>query len=234
MHVLDNPVWHALNGTHATLAERNGTAARYLPEVAVFAALADDVTPDAWSALAALVGPSGVANLARQELTPPETWSVMFTVPCRQMWLPDDAEPDDRDDAARADRDTPLVELGAPDVPEMLALVELTRPGPFATRTAELGTYLGVRVGGRLIAMAGERLHPAGFTEISAVCTDPGYRGRGLASTLVRAVVRGIRARNERPFLHLTTENDPAFRVYSALGFETRTHLSVLSVQAPG
>ena len=82
--------------------------------------------------------------------------------------------------------------------------------------------------------MAGERLHPAGFTEISAVCTDSEYRGKGLASRLVRAVVRGIRARREMPFLHLTTENDAAHRVYSALGFDTRTELSVIGVRAPG
>ncbi len=116
----------------------------------------------------------------------------------------------------------------------MLALVKRTRPGPFVTRTIELGTYLGVRDGDRLIAMAGERLHPPGFTEISAVCTDPDYRGQGLASRLVAAVVRGIRARDETPFLHLRVDNDAAHRVYAALGFQTRTFVSVMGVRAPG
>jgi ribosomal protein S18 acetylase RimI-like enzyme len=232
MHVLDNPVWHALTGTQATVAERAGLAARYVPEVAVFAALADDATPAAWDALAELVGPGGAANLARLDLDVPETWTVLFTAPCRQMWQRD-AGPDDDEGDDDHGLPGPIVGLGGADVPEMLALVERTRPGPFVTRTVELGTYLGVRDGGELIAMAGERLHPAGFTEISAVCTDLAYRGRGLASKLVRAVVRGIRARGETPFLHLTTENDAAHRVYSALGFETRTELSVIGVQAP-
>ena len=230
MHVLDNPVWHALTGTHATVAEHAGLAARYEPDVAAFAAIADDPTPEAWDALAGLVGPGATAILARHELHVPEPWTVAFKMPCLQMWLPDDAA--DGDDDALAPG--PIVPLGDPDVPEMLALVDRTRPGPFVTRTVELGTYLGVRDRGELIAMAGERLHPAGFTEISAVCTDSEYRGKGLASRLVRAVVRGIRARSEMPFLHLTTENETAHRVYSALGFDTRTELSVIGVRAPG
>jgi ribosomal protein S18 acetylase RimI-like enzyme len=231
MHVLDNPVWHALTGTHATLAEHSGPAARYDPEVAVFSAIADDASPAAWSALAELVGPGGTANLARRELVIPDAWSVLFTAPCRQMWLPDAVTVDDPDDHRAPG---PIVELGPADVPEMLALVERTRPGPFVGRTVELGTYLGIRDRGELIAMTGERLHPAGFTEISAVCTDAGYRGRGLASTLVRAVVRGIRARDETPFLHLTMQNDAAHRVYKSLGFETRAELAVTGVRAPG
>jgi ribosomal protein S18 acetylase RimI-like enzyme len=230
MHVLDNPVWHALTGTHATVAEHAGLAARYAPDVEAFAALADDPTPEAWDALSRLIGPGATAILARRELHVPEPWTVVFKLPCRQMWLPEDAA--SGDDGALAPG--PIVELGEPDVPEMLALVDRTRPGPFVTRTVELGTYLGVRDRGELIAMAGERLHPAGFTEISAVCTDSDYRGKGLASRLVRAVVRGIRARREMPFLHLTTENETAHRVYSALGFETRTELSVIGVRAPG
>lgn len=231
MHVLDNPVWHALTGTHATVAERAGLAARYEPDVAVFAAMPDDTTPAAWDALAQLVGPDGTAVVARRDLQMPKTWNVAFEAPCRQMWLPEDAMSGGEN--AETHAPGPLLALGAADVPEMLALVARTRPGPFVTRTVELGTYLGVRDRGELIAMAGERLHPPGFTEISAVCTDPEYRGKGLASGLVRAVVRGIRARGEIPFLHLKTDNDAAHRVYSALGFDTRTELSVIGVQAP-
>jgi len=232
MHVLDNPVWHALTGTHATVAERKGHAARYLPDVAVFAALTDDATTSAWDALGEIVGPGAIAMLARLDVVEPEGWTVAFRAPCRQMWLPDAVTHDDHE-VHEGRAPGPVIGLGASDVPEMLALVERTRPGPFVTRTVELGTYLGIRDGGELIAMAGERLHPAGFTEISAVCTDTRYRGRGLASMLVRAVVRGIRARDETPFLHLTTENHAAHRVYSALGFETRAELSVVGVRAP-
>jgi ribosomal protein S18 acetylase RimI-like enzyme len=245
MHVLDNPVWHALVGTHATLAQRVGSAARYVPDVTVFAALDDDATPAAWDGLADLIGAGGATVLTRRDVTAPATWTEQFNAPCRQMWLrdanapapqPDDQAPNDQipNDQVPYDCGAPLVSLGAADVAQMLALVQQTRPGPFLSRTIELGTYLGVRDGDRLIAMAGERLHLAGFTEISAVCTDPGYRGQGLASRLVTAVARGIRARDETPFLHLRDDNDAAHRVYAALGFETRTFVSVAGVRAPG
>jgi ribosomal protein S18 acetylase RimI-like enzyme len=196
--------------------------------VAVFCAIADDASPAAWNDLRELVGPGGSAFVAHSGIDVPEDWGVEMTIPCRQMLLPDGAG-DDRVDDTR----DPLLVLSDADVPEMLALVERTRPGPFARRTIELGSYLGVRDGGTLIAMAGERLHPAGYTEISGVCTDADHRGRGLASHLVRALVRSIRARGETPFLHLTTENENAHRVYDALGFETRGFPEVLALRAP-
>ena len=230
MHVLDNPVWHALTGAHAAVAEREALAARYVPGVSVFAALPDDVTPDAWEQLRTIVGPGGHAFLARRMLASiPEGWTVAVESPCRQMVS---VAPNARelDDASSAD----VTPLAAGDVPEMLALVEHARPGPFAPRTIELGRYLGIRdPGGRLVAMAGERMHPTGFTEISAVCTDEAHRGRGLASRLVNAIARGVRERGETPFLHLTMENEPARRVYGALGFETRTELTVFGLRAP-
>src|SRR6185369_6522417 len=114
------------------------------------------------------------------------------------------------------------VRLTAADVPEILGLVERTDPGPFRPRTIELGTYLGIRREGALVAMAGERLHPPGWTEISAVCTDPAYRGRGLATTLVRAVAHVIRERGEIPFMHAAADNVHAIGLYQSLGFELR------------
>jgi ribosomal protein S18 acetylase RimI-like enzyme len=230
MHVLDNPIWHALTGPHATLAERAPHAARYLPDVSVFAALPDDPTPEAWDDLRELVGPGGIAFLAARDLEVPDGWSPQVSIPCRQMWLrgalADQGE-------ARDATDDPFLLLDANDVPDMLALVERTKPGPFVQRTIELGTYIGVRDGSRLVAMAGERLHPPGFTEISAVCTDASHRGQGLASRLVRAIVDGIWARGEKPFLHLTLENEPAHRIYAALGFETRSQPAVVALRAP-
>jgi ribosomal protein S18 acetylase RimI-like enzyme len=227
MHVLDNPVWHALTGTQAPLAQRLGAAARYQSDVAVFCGLADDASPAAWDDLRALVGAGGSAFVARNDLAVPDGWSVDLTIGCRQMVLPDGAG-----DEGGSPRE-PLLVLEPADVPEMLALVERTRPGPFARRTIELGTYFGVRDDGALVAMAGERMHPPGYTEISAVCTDADQRGRGLASQLVRALVRSIHARGETPFLHLTTENETAHRLYDALGFETRAMFDVVALRAP-
>jgi GNAT superfamily N-acetyltransferase len=231
MHVLDNPIWHALTGPHATLAELAPQAARYQLDVSVFAALPDDATSEAWDDLRDLIGPGGTAFLAASHLEVPSGWSMQLSIPCRQMWLPGALVPDP--EAARGNADVPFLRLGERDVPAMLALVERTHPGPFAKRTIELGTYLGVRDGDELVALAGERLHPPGFTEISAVCTDASHRGRGLASRLVRAIVERIWARGEKPFLHLTLENEPAHRIYAALGFETRAFTDVVGLRAP-
>ena len=230
MHVLDNPVWHALNGPHATVAEGSAFAARYLPDVSVFAALPDEIPPESWDALRELIGPGGVAVFPREIEVPPG-WTAHVISPCRQMWLRGELTPGQDRSASRE----VLEPLTDSDVPEMLAIIKLTKPGPFAKRTIELGTYLGVRDRERkdLVAMAGERIHPPGFTEISAVCTDAEYRGRGMASQLVRALVQSIRDREETPFLHLTLENEPAHRVYSDLGFETRRLLDVVVVGAP-
>jgi predicted GNAT family acetyltransferase len=120
-------------------------------------------------------------------------------------------------------------ELNAGDVPAMLALTELTEPGPFRTRTHELGKFYGVFESDRLLAMAGQRLSLPGFVEVSAVCTHPDARGRGYARALMSAVMRDIRQRGRIPFLHAFADN-PAIRIYESLGFRLRRtfHLAVL------
>jgi predicted GNAT family acetyltransferase len=130
--------------------------------------------------------------------------------------------------------DADAVVLGPADVPEMLDLVERTKPGPFRPRTIELGRYLGIRIDGELVAMAGERLQPPGWTEISAVCTDERMRGRGLASRLIRAVGHGIRARGDIPFLHASASNTKAIRLYESLGFVLRRQRVFTAWQLPG
>ncbi|MGC1349441.1 MAG: GNAT family N-acetyltransferase [Xanthobacteraceae bacterium] len=121
----------------------------------------------------------------------------------------------------------PVTELTPADVPDMLHLVELTKPGPFSAGAIMLGSYLGIRCAGKLIAMAGERMRFDGFTEISAVCTHPGYRGCGYASSLVRALVRQIITRGETPFLHLYSDNTIAAALYTKLGFALQRRLIV-------
>jgi ribosomal protein S18 acetylase RimI-like enzyme len=209
--VLDNAVWHSLTGTHREFAETSGGAARYDPDVSVFAALAED-SDDAWRDLAHLVG-GGMGALFRADgQVPPTGWTTVGGGTAHQMVL--------ADLAAVGEPETRL--LGPADVGEMLALVELTRPGPFAVRTVELGGYVGAFDQGALVAMAGERLAPPGFREISAVCTHPDHRGRGLAAGLTALVARRIIERGEWPFLHHAAENDAARRVYEVLGFEFR------------
>jgi ribosomal protein S18 acetylase RimI-like enzyme len=122
------------------------------------------------------------------------------------------------------------IALGDDDVPEMLALTALTNPGPFLPRTIEMGDYIGVRDGGKLVAMAGERFRVPGWTEISAVCTAPTHRGQGMATRLLRAVAAGIEGRGERVFLHVVATNTGAIRLYEALGFSIRGRRTVAAI----
>lgn len=211
VHILDNPAWAALTGPLATFAERHGRSARFLPDVSPFAAVDDPADPAAWRDLAALTGTDPL--LAAPGLTAPPGWTYVGGAVGVQMVGP----------GAEGAADPEAVLLTAADIPEMLDLVERTRPGPFAKRTPELGTYLGIRRDGALAAMAGERLRVPGWTEVSAVCTDPAFRGAGLASRLIGAVVAGIRARGELPFLHAADTNTGAIRLYRELGFTIRT-----------
>ena len=123
------------------------------------------------------------------------------------------------------------IKLSERDVPEMLELVALAQPGPFLPRTIEMGDYYGVRQDGKLVAMAGERLHLTGFCEISAVCTHPDYRGRGYAGALTNRVAQGIFDRGELPFLHLAPDNHAAMRLYQKLGFRLRKEIELFGIQ---
>lgn len=206
---LDNPVWSSLSGPHARFAERHGQVLRYQTDVAPFLALPDRPDEAAWRDLAAFAGPGAEVTVTAGAVTPPAGWEIVEEFPAVQLV----------DDGIEGVEDPEAIALGPADVPDMLDLVERTKPGPFLPRTIELGTYLGIRRDGALVAMAGERLHPPGFTEVSAVCTDPDHRGQGLAARLVLAVVAGIKARGEIPFLHATQTNTGAIRLYESLGF---------------
>ncbi|MFI0091989.1 GNAT family N-acetyltransferase [Streptomyces bobili] len=222
-HVLDNPALASLTGPHARFAERRGRVLRYPVDVSPWLAVPDDPDAGDWADLASLAGPGGEVPLPGFPGEVPAGWEITQRIEGVQFV----------DEGLAAAPDTEAVRLGPADVPEMLALVARTQPGPFERRTIELGTYLGIRRDGTLVAMAGERLHPPGWTEISAVCTDSAVRGQGLATRLILAVAHGIRERGETPFLHTSAANTGAIRLYESLGFGLRRRTAFLAARAP-
>jgi ribosomal protein S18 acetylase RimI-like enzyme len=213
-HVLDRVVAASLAGQHTRFARRHGLAVRYESDVTPFMAVDDERDPAAWDDAAALVEEGETVAFPGLSTWPSESpdWKLLVKLEGVQM-VGTEVSPKS---------DPEAVLLGPDDVPEILDLIARTEPGPFLGRTIELGSYLGIRRDGALVAMAGERMHPPGWTEVSAVCTDPAYRGRGLAGRLVRAVAAGIVERGETPFLHAAATNENAIRLYRSLGFAER------------
>jgi ribosomal protein S18 acetylase RimI-like enzyme len=222
MHPLDHPIWNALTTRQQTLAEGGALARRYPPAIAPFAAMAD-MSAQSFAALGALMTGSDVVVLFTPDpVNAPAELKVLLAETGEQM-IGTPAE----SSIGRAE----IITLGAEDAAAMVELTKLTNPGPFTLRTQELGTFLGIRIDGQLVAMAGERMKPVNYTEITAVCVHPNHRGRGYAQLLLGAVAKGITARGEIPVLHVFSHNHSAIALYRRQGMEIRRRLHVTVLQ---
>ncbi|MDR6952427.1 putative GNAT family acetyltransferase [Ancylobacter sp. 3268] len=218
-HPLDRPVWTALTSLQAPLAEGDALARRYPADIVPFAAMADDRV-ESRRALAALVAPGDTVVLAEAEdVVLPEELSAVSVAEAVQMLA---ALPLPQVEDAR------IKSLAAADAAEMLELATLTRPGPFSLKALSLGRFWGIRIDGRLAAMAGERMRQPGFTELSGVCTHPDLRGHGLGRTLSLHVAAQIVARGDTPYLHAYAGNAAAIGLYESIGFRVRRPMNVV------
>ena len=234
LHPLDNVIWQALTTRQTHFAESCGEARRFLREVTLLSAL-QEPSDRGYDSLAGLVGPGGTAALFLDEpYSSRPGWDLLAGPRLIQMVYVSGNGTNLPPAAPRVDG-APFVELGPRDSPEMVELAALTKPGPFSTRTHELGTYLGIRRNGKLVAMAGERMKVPGHTEVSAVCTHSEHTGQGFAGILMTEVMRRILARGETPFLHSREDNARAVALYERLGFKTRVrgHLALLRRNMP-
>ena len=218
-HPLDRPIWSALTTRQADIAERVGDAVRLKPDYGVFAAAADSSETSRIALNYLDIGPQGLWCLERDAVEPPPgVLLVQHSAPCVQMVA---------DHVIAPKPAFEVVRLNEADGPAMLALAQMTEPGPFFENTHRMGNFIGVKAKDLLIAMAGERLRPEGFTEVSGVCTHPDFRGRGYAGGLMRIIAARILARGEVPFLHSYAENASTIALYEHLGFKLRSPMTL-------
>ncbi len=221
MNPLNNPIWHALNTVQRHFAEGDNSAKRFPPAVTTLAGLREQ-TAESFAALSRLLDAHETAALFLDEVPDdPPGLEIVEVGPLLQMI---------HDGSTQTNEPMEYIPLTDKDIPAMMALAELTKPGPFGTRTRELGSFFGIYVGDRLAAMTGERLQLEGYTEVTAVCTHPDFAGRGYARALVKIMMAEIRRRGDVPFLHVRPNNLRAVGLYEKLGFKaTKTnHLVVV------
>lgn len=217
-HVLDNPIWHTINSYHGQFATGTALAKRYLPTVGFASALLDH--SDAALHDLGQITPVGEKALLFEAHLPQHMpgWTQHQSFSVDQLVCAQPVPP--------LEQSTEIIDLTPADVPDILHLIELTQPGPFFSRTIEVGRYIGIRQQGQLVAMAGERLHLPGYCELSAVCTHPEWQGRGYARLLSTVIVNGIWERGETPFLHVVADNTNAYRLYESLHFRQRCEMT--------
>jgi len=224
MHPLDNVIWKALTTKQVNFAEVNGSARRFPVEVTALGAFSGSEA-QGYKDLVSLLHPGeGVTLFLPEPSVPPDYLRVTRDLALLEMVHDGSSIPLPKFD---------FVELGNADSVEMLGLTKLTEPGPFGKRTHELGTYLGIRREGKLVAMAGERLKIEGYTEVSAVCTHPDHLGKGYAAALMSEIMRRMLDRGEIPMLHVLESNERAIALYRRLGFKDRARLRVLGIKRP-
>ena len=226
---LDDVAWHALTGPQAHLAESaaDGAAHRYRDGIAPFCGV-ERLDAAGWASLAELVGPGGVAVFLRGEVEPePPGWAPLLREPATQYVAGGLA-------GLTPEATREVTELTASDVPDMVRLAAETEPGPFGPNSHLTGRWFGVRRGGRLVAMAGERMRVEGYGEVSGVCVDPSARGEGLGAVVTLAAAHGIRERGDTPMLHVRDGNDGAHRLYRRVGFEVRRPVTVAVLRWDG
>ena len=227
LSVLDNPIWNALDTGHQYLAVGDTLARRYPTEIGPLSGLIED-SASAYEAMHQLARPGeALALFLDAPFQPQPGWSLIRDGRLDQMVC---TEPKEIQREPPPNNAT-LRELISADIPQMVALAELTEPGPFRTGTSNLGRFFGIFEGDRLLAMAGQRLSIPGLREVSAVCTHPDARGRGYARAAMIEVINDMVSRGETPFLHVLATNAPAISIYTALGFTRRRSFELAVLQ---
>lgn len=212
---MDNPAWYALISGNSNLAHGTDSVKFFDKDVAPFVGFNENSVEN-FDALYELINHTGlVMFISPQPATIPGKWKVLRHIPCLQMVYNGGAVPINAD----------LIDLTNEHIPQMMELTHLTKPGPFVSRTIDFGYYQGIFDKERLVAMAGQRMTPLPYVEVSAVCTHPDHVGKGYAKQLLLSQVNQIIKQGSIPFLHVRDDNYRAIKVYESIGFTTRTDM---------
>ena len=180
-HPLDNLIWDSIIQNHKHLAITSENAAVYHPQVFNFAGLKEN-TIEAWTELAELVTPNRIITIAFE---PPKTethWEIVHQLHVNQMMI----------EKPIPHKEMDFDSLTNDDVPQMIELMEITDASPFTERTMEMGGYIGHKIGGKLVAMGGERMKADEFVEISGIGTHPDFRRRGYGKAVTCSLTRSF------------------------------------------
>ncbi len=210
-NLLENPVYNALLTKDAAFALGTDKVKYFDEAVSPFAGFSQDHT-NGFDELHDLLPPQRkILYASRKELKEPKGWQMAVQIKGLQFIF--------RKKSMDGENTIKPVPLNQKDVEQMIDLAMLTKPGPFASRTIEFGHYYGIFENDQLVAMTGQRLHVADFTEVSAVCTHPDHLGKGYAATLLRHQLTLILNQGQTPFLHVREDNYRAIALYERLGF---------------
>lgn len=218
IHPLDNPIWEALSSYQQSFNE-GSAAVRYFPKnVSPFIAMKQWGVADLTILDQTIPIERSFSVLIAQQIHLPSSFELIFSLPLYQMVKTKSA-------VKKAATNIPFRRLHDADIPMMLELTAKTKPGPFYDNTIAFGNYFGIFDEDRLVSMAGQRLQTDSFTEVSAICTDEAYLGRGYASVLTTVVCDEISPTGKTPFLHVRQDNAGAIALYQKLGFEIRADI---------
>jgi ribosomal protein S18 acetylase RimI-like enzyme len=228
---LDNPLWYALNGAQKPFSTGSAQVKRYKPGILPFAAY-DHRCPDQIASLNGFLDKDDIFFLVGVLPSLPLQWQLVKEFPCEQMVL-EQSVPIAQEPATRHETAS-VTSLTGDDKDAMFELIYRVQPGYYERDTHQLGNYFGIWQDGRLVAIAGERMRLDGMVEISAVCTDPAFTGRGYAQQLVMHLSRTNLENGNLPFLHVLTSNERAIRLYERLGFRRRRLISFWKLRNSG